>query len=381
MPKPPQSPKSSKLSQSLTPSKSPQPVKHSRLLQSHHYQALIASVQNILSTGLIAAQKALEYHRLETYWLIGQDIRQRIEGSNGELVLDEELYSEISKSLKKNMALDFTTDTLRRIIQFSKNYPDFPENTTLGFTDYVALMRVKDIKERRRLEKLAIKNNLTIGQIKALIQQLKLESSPDPDQEPVEKHTLAFVRGEPYVYHVFPDEYLQGERFFRIDCGFKMDEDFPKGNPFQPRKTRIVYSTKNADGTYRIHEYKKANALDMLYTYAANVYRVIDGDTLDARIDAGFGRRLTDRIRLKGINCAELSQEKGEEARAFVTEFLKPCPIVVMRTQKNKEKEMYGRWLADVFALPGCSDPFKIAAEGVYLNQLLLDEGLAEIYK
>jgi len=42
---------------------------------------------------------------------------------------------------------------------------------------------------------------------------------------------------------------------------------------------------------------------------------------------------------------------------------------------------MYGRWLADVFCLAGERDPRKIAAEGEYLNQILLDQGLVELYE
>ena len=41
---------------------------------------------------------------------------------------------------------------------------------------------------------------------------------------------------------------------------------------------------------------------------------------------------------------------------------------------------MYGRFLADVFYLPGEDDAEVVLAKGHYLNQELLDEGLAEIY-
>jgi hypothetical protein len=42
---------------------------------------------------------------------------------------------------------------------------------------------------------------------------------------------------------------------------------------------------------------------------------------------------------------------------------------------------MYGRWIADIFALPKSNDLNKIAKEGEFVNQILLDQKLAVIFK
>ena len=45
------------------------------------------------------------------------------------------------------------------------------------------------------------------------------------------------------------------------------------------------------------------------------------------------------------------------------------------------ERMLWGdRYLVDVFILPGCRDPHQVAAKGKLLNQMLLDEGLAEVW-
>jgi micrococcal nuclease len=63
---------------------------------------------------------------------------------------------------------------------------------------------------------------------------------------------------------------------------------------------------------------------------------VMDGDTY---IING------DRIRLLGVDCPELSQEYGHEAKMHVWGLLKGAEIKVDRVKKDK----YGRWLSHVY--------------------------------
>jgi endonuclease YncB( thermonuclease family) len=56
---------------------------------------------------------------------------------------------------------------------------------------------------------------------------------------------------------------------------------------------------------------------------------------------------------------------------------LNPCACLVIKTYKQ---EKYGRFLADVFYQKGATDRERILREGIFLNQELLDEGLAVPY-
>ena len=47
---------------------------------------------------------------------------------------------------------------------------------------------------------------------------------------------------------------------------------------------------------------------------------------------------------------------------------------------KTFRPDKYDRYLADVFYLPGEIDAKKVAAEGVFLNRLLLQKGLATLF-
>ena len=98
-----------------------------------------------------------------------------------------------------------------------------------------------------------------------------------------------------------------------------------------------------------------------IWQYRADVERVVDGDTVDLRIDLGFGAILTGdeaRVRLLDIDTAEIfgspegSEEyaAGQQHKEFVEEWIAQAgaqdwPFVI-ETRKDDERGKYGRWLA-----------------------------------
>lgn len=112
-----------------------------------------------------------------------------------------------------------------------------------------------------------------------------------------------------------------------------------------------------------------------LYTFRAEVKEVVDGDTLWVVIDCGFRVWVEQKLRLRGLDAPELSTATGRRTRAFVEEALGQAEFVVLSTQRT---DKYDRYLADLFYRPGEPDPQRVLADGVYLNQQLLDEGWAQ---
>ena len=90
-----------------------------------------------------------------------------------------------------------------------------------------------------------------------------------------------------------------------------------------------------------------------MYTYKANVKRVIDGDTFDVIIDLGFDTFKSTKIRLDGIDVCETSLRRGAgKAEKIDGKLLKS--ILVKDLVKNvivtsKSKGKFGRWLSDVY--------------------------------
>lgn len=90
-----------------------------------------------------------------------------------------------------------------------------------------------------------------------------------------------------------------------------------------------------------------------MYTYAAQLVRVVDGDTWIFDIDLGCSVWLhSQRIRAAGINCPELSTDAGKTAKAFVEDWFAeyaPDGKVVLHTIKDRS-DNYGRLLGTVMA-------------------------------
>jgi micrococcal nuclease len=89
-----------------------------------------------------------------------------------------------------------------------------------------------------------------------------------------------------------------------------------------------------------------------LYEYKAALIRVVDGDTVDLRVDLGFSIYKEDRFRLAGINTPELhakdpaERERAQQAKAKL-EALLQAPTLVVKTRKDSQ-EKFGRYLATI---------------------------------
>ncbi|MBS1997673.1 MAG: thermonuclease family protein [Cyanobacteria bacterium SZAS LIN-2] len=93
-------------------------------------------------------------------------------------------------------------------------------------------------------------------------------------------------------------------------------------------------------------------------TFTAKVVSVVDGDTINVSVN-GAAR---EKVILYGIDCPELTQEFGQNARQFTDQacFRKDVTIDV------KSKDPHGRLIAVV-----------TLADGTNLNQALVAHGLA----
>ena len=82
------------------------------------------------------------------------------------------------------------------------------------------------------------------------------------------------------------------------------------------------------------------------------------------------------KYKFRGINAPEFSIKKGVRSEEFVESVLSKGPLIIIH---STEFGKYGRPLSDIFYLEGETDPQKVLEEGIYLNQQLLDLGLAKL--
>ncbi len=111
------------------------------------------------------------------------------------------------------------------------------------------------------------------------------------------------------------------------------------------------------------------------YVYKAYVEKVVDGDTLLLRIDLGFQVLKEQRVRLANIDTPALDEPKGLQATEYVQQQLAKTSFVMIKTNKI---DIYGRYVGHIFYSLQNLKKSEIFTEGRYLNQELLDKGLAK---
>ncbi len=112
----------------------------------------------------------------------------------------------------------------------------------------------------------------------------------------------------------------------------------------------------------------------LLWWYAAQVMRVVDGDTAYFRVDLGFEIAFTIDVRFLGIDTPEVygtnASPEGRAAWEYLQEMLPVGRLVILRTERDSTGK-YGRYLAEIY-LPG---------DEVSVNQKLIDAGHAVPYE
>jgi endonuclease YncB( thermonuclease family) len=93
-------------------------------------------------------------------------------------------------------------------------------------------------------------------------------------------------------------------------------------------------------------------------------------------IEVGFGIKVYDKLRLRGIDTPELGTPEGERAKKFVLGLLPPGATIIIKSHKTRV-DLHGRFVVDVFYRGGATTAEAVLQEPVYLNQKLIDENLA----
>ena len=109
-----------------------------------------------------------------------------------------------------------------------------------------------------------------------------------------------------------------------------------------------------------------------MFEYNAICTRVVDGDTIDARVDLGFNVWIECRVRLQGIDAPETrtknleEKQAGLKTKAFLQSIMDECEHKFVLKSHGVGK--YGRCIGTIYV------------RGEDINQRLLAEGYAERY-
>jgi endonuclease YncB( thermonuclease family) len=300
----------------------------------------------------------------------------------------EQISTDMSKTNRKG----FSVSNLQNMRQVYAAFPIHQLTGELTWTHFVALSMIKDKEERQAYLKKAAGKKWTVEELKNILfrDQVKTISSGNGAVKRLaatpakgEVPRLAFKRGVINAYRVLepdPGDPLPSGNRLHLDCGFGVARTFRALARSSGGPGDVVVLAEPAPGAAKVKKIipQDLKAGSILYTYAARVVKVIDGDTLKVEAKLGETAWIRKKLRLRRINAPEINTPEGRKAKEFIVKRLKGCPRIVIKTYST---DIYDRYLVDVFYIEGCDDPAKIALEGKLLNQDLLDEGLAELWR
>ncbi|MFA7255386.1 MAG: DUF1016 N-terminal domain-containing protein [Candidatus Omnitrophota bacterium] len=309
------------------------------------YDELVKAIRGAKAESQARVEKIVEQERVREAWEIGKLIDAH--------VLQHKERADYGKRilLKLSKDLGMSDTELGYMLQFARAYPISRPAGKLSWSEYESLLAVNDAKKRQTLVDKAEKENWSRDRLRSEVRNVT---------QPGRSAPVEVLTAKPGILHAYRvvAGLEEGERV--LDLGFS--------NYYKPVE-KITFQPDDILEVVWGGEYKKLKDAgeDVLYTYKIEVLDIIDGDTIKAVIDLGFGFRTVQTLRLRGMDAPEIATADGKAAKEFLEKLLAPSSKVIIRTVKS---DKYDRYLADVF----------LANEGgkeQYVNNQLLEEGHA----
>jgi len=324
-------------------------------------ETLINNIQNVILEGKDSVHNAVEEQKKITYWNIGKLIKEHLLENKDKADYGKFLFIELSKNL------NITRTTLYQSVQFFEEYPSIVRaRGRLTWSHYRTLFTIEDTVKRKEYEEKIIEDNLTTRELQDVIRKDKGLPLIGFNKKP-----LSVINGMPYSYKI---KSINNKKV--IDLGFDIYTEIEMLEKIYSLQGDIniddIAEVQKLENTYVFKKAEKRH-----FTYTAYVEKIIDGDTIKVMIDLGFNTWTGQILRLRGINAEELGTPKGDAAKMFVEERLFPCKFIALKTYWF---DRYKRYIADVFYDQDQGDILELAQNGVFLNQELIDNGLAVRY-
>ena len=274
-------------------------------------------------------------------WTIGKLIETH--------VAQHKLWGNYSQEVDQWLARDvhLTLRELQEKRYFARIYPENAPSYDLGWGHYYEMLDVKDAQLREEMAKKAEQGKWPREKLREELKKVL------PEKMPEEKSLPSPALGKLNVYPIVKAE--DGRRL-KIDLGFNMDLNVPEGSNLQEGD----FVSPAAAGRGPLHALRATQ--NDLHNYPATVIQVLDGDTLDARVDLGFELTTTQRFRLRGLDAPELGTPEGTAAKAFLVDLMTQNPKVMIRVT---DLDKFRRFTAEVWS------------GGKSINQEILSHGFA----
>ncbi|MCM8776060.1 MAG: DUF1016 N-terminal domain-containing protein [Candidatus Omnitrophica bacterium] len=326
---------------------------------------------------LFLGQRRIEETRVWTYWVTGWWIREYLLQNRSRARRGGEVLGKLSKDEGISVSV---LDRCRQFAEkFPKLFPDpyFADGRHMSVTPYPAskkeskfvltwshyrtLLPVEDGKLRIRLAREAACRRWTVPELESQL-QLRGKGTAASGHLLSAPTLLTPKKGELFTYRI-----IKEGGGLALDHGFASYWNLSGKESTRFREGDIVRKIPGG----KIEKLQNASA-DLLYTYEADVIRVVDGDTvwmkiyLEGHLSPPW---VKEKLRLRDIDAPELSTPEGKVAKQFVESQIKATERILITTTKP---DKWDRYLSDVFLI-------QPDGQEIYLNNLLLEKGCARL--
>lgn len=307
------------------------------------YAALRRAVANVIIKG----QRAAELAKVRTYHEAGRLISAHVMNHRGRAGYGAQAVARLSADLGIDRSV------LQRCVRFALTIPNWATWPNLAWAHYRVLIPIEDDRLRQSLATEADRECWSVHRLEERLRALVPPESPAIELPGNPPKPLTPKRGTPGVCKVIA---VTGAPV--VDLGFATYRDV--------EATRFEAGDfVRVDSTGRIIREPDATKAD-LFTYHAEVLKVVDGDTLWVKVYLEPGRWVKQKLRLRDLDCPELITPQGKAAKRLVDALVAATTAVTICTTKP---DKYDRYLADVFLTTPAGE--------VYLNNELLRHGHA----
>jgi hypothetical protein len=322
------------------------------------YENAKTALEELFAHSRLEAQAALRPIRIRTAWEAGKIIDTHVLFHQERANYAGEAIKKFATHLKLNKPRE-----LYYSLEFFRAYPILPSIAKLGLTHFRQLLTVNRYEIRDKLTCRADREGWSVSQLRSYIRKHRLGGRASKQLTPPKPRTRLLPKRGKIGHYQIVDQVssFANTRRVVVDFGFKNREELNHFTNQEWEPGTIIEMVHKP--TTRFEKRPDATKRD-LYTYRAEVFRAVDGDTVLVNLELA-GRWQEEKLRLRGIDAPELKTEAGRRAKAFVEKTLKNVTAITVTTSRTEEK--WGRYVSDVFL------------GDTYLNQLIVDAGHARI--
>ncbi len=356
------------------------------------YHSLLKDISQIYEVALSDGNENWNKAALYSNWKIGERIVKIEQGNKERAAYGDRILKDLSRDLNKKFGKGFSDRNLRYMRKFFQLYDAKDIHPELSWSHYKLLLLVGDAGKRLTLEKKAIHEGLSLANFTKFIDKAivgQAENSADENAEkPINSRLKRPLMGL-YTYRVLQNFSINlAHSIPNLDLGFSVKiealgatappstKNGGWGDAGQDTIKFKVGAIVRVAKKGKSYMFETGAKLRELYTYKAHLEKIVDGDTLVVNIDLGFKVFIRQRLRLRGLDAPELGTKQGELAKKFVESRLKDVKFLIIKTHGS---DKYDRYLVDVFYLRGEADEEKVLTDGIFLNNEMIEEGLAGV--